>query len=537
MPRCGASIAAIAANRKARGFAKNPAAQASLAHSHAGADDDPDIDEEIARKRTRLDKIRRELDANGDGNITREELRAWKADLGAVKWLPYRKEVKKFYHRPSTQIVISILIVSNFIVACVQREIDPYTKEHQRHRALWETVDDIFTSCFIVELAINMYGSWMIPFFSSGWNYLDLVVVILGIFSLTRTQSVSQFTFVRVIRTFRVVRLFKRLQSLNSIINALIKSIPGVASAFLIMLIVMSIYAIISVDLFRDFGHSGEYTTSQLYGAADAQYGLSCGVHAIDCTSGAKLDAFRNSTAVSSVSARGVYYGQEYYGSFSRALYTQLQILTGESWSEAVVRPLLFGAETPGDGVTVAVLFVTYIIITQVILQNVVVAVLIEKFTDGKQSEDEEVLTRDLQMLERLAIGEDPSVRVGVGAKELDTRVDTNINGIFENIGSASSTRQAATTSLPTWAAAAGKDATAAAMVAHEKAAASAAQVSAGEQGTPSGNQPPVPHDASQAFEMILRELAALRAEQQIMAMQLRNIQAAVVQDTALLTV
>ena len=32
---------------------------------------------------------------------------------------------------------------------------------------------------------------------------------------------------------------------------------------------------------------------------------------------------------------RGYHYGQEYYGTFGRSLYTLFQVLTGESWSEA----------------------------------------------------------------------------------------------------------------------------------------------------------------------------------------------------------
>ena len=33
---------------------------------------------------------------------------------------------------------------------------------------------------------------------------------------------------------------------------------------------------------------------------------------------------------------------QEYYGTFARSLYSLFQVLTGESWSEAVARPVVF---------------------------------------------------------------------------------------------------------------------------------------------------------------------------------------------------
>jgi hypothetical protein len=41
------------------------------------------------------------------------------------------------------------------------------------------------------------------------------------------------------------------------------------------------------------------------------------------------------------VTSRGQCWGYDYYGSFTRALYTTFQVLTGESWSEAGARPAI----------------------------------------------------------------------------------------------------------------------------------------------------------------------------------------------------
>lgn len=246
------------------------------------------------------------------------------------------------YSHAATQFVIAVIIALNFICEAAMRQIDPYEPEYQYHRNLWFALDQGFTIFFLIELLVNFYGAFFVPFFRSGWNWLDLVLGVLGVVSLVSHRA--NYQFVRLLRTFRVVRIFKGLQSLNSIITALVRSIPSVAAAFFIMLVVMTLYALIGVDAFRDFGHSGEYVTWQTYGIADAQYGEPCGVDALECTSGSKLGgAFRNATRVSAVTARGLYYGQEYFGNFGRALYTLLQVLTGESWSECVVRPLFLG--------------------------------------------------------------------------------------------------------------------------------------------------------------------------------------------------
>ena len=49
-----------------------------------------------------------------------------------------------------------------------------------------------------------------------------------------------------------------------------------------------------------------------------------------------------NGENISLVTNRGLSYGEEYYGTFFRSLYTLFQVLTGESWSEVVARTTIF---------------------------------------------------------------------------------------------------------------------------------------------------------------------------------------------------
>merc|ERR1712137_955023 len=81
------------------------------------------------------------------------------------------------------------------------------------------------------------------------------------------------------------------------------------------------------------------------------------------------------------------------YGDFMRALYTLFQVMTGESWSEAVVRPLLFGLYK-NNALFVGIFFVSFIILTEIVLINVVVAVLLENFVISDPDEAAEVDAR-----------------------------------------------------------------------------------------------------------------------------------------------
>ena len=56
-------------------------------------------------------------------------------------------------------------------------------------------------------------------------------------------------------------------------------------------------------------------------------------------------------------------YGFEYYGTFTRAWFTLFQALTGESWSEAIARPVLMGWDDYGNASAFisTVFFITFV--------------------------------------------------------------------------------------------------------------------------------------------------------------------------------
>ena len=246
--------------------------------------------------------------------------------------LPYRKNVHAFYNSTPVQITVACVILINFFAIIVEKEIDPYPAEYQRYNSTWVALDDVCNYIFIIELLINIYGSFWRPFVKLGWNYLDLTVVIVGLTSIARVD-LGPAGQIKILRAFRILRLFKRVKSLNKILTALIKSIPGVLNAFVVMLIFMMIFAIVAVDFFSEFGAGGDYTTVQTYGYAAAQWGQGASL--------SPADGFvENTTAISAMTPRGFHYGQEYYGTFSRSLYTLFQVRAcGRPGGRAAGRP------------------------------------------------------------------------------------------------------------------------------------------------------------------------------------------------------
>jgi len=275
--------------------------------------------------------------------------------------LPLQDLVQKYYQRPLIVGFVALLIVTNFFINILEKQIDPRSVKYTQE---WQVIDDAFNIAFAVELIVNIYscGGPFRPFWSSPWNCFDFSIVAIGLSMMAGLgQAVPELSRLKLLRAFRIFRLFKRIESLNKIVVSLLKALPGVVHAFLIMLIFFAIYAILAVELFVDFGDEGTYAT---------------------------YDEFGLVANVSSVTGRGFSIGEEYYGTFMRALYTLFQVMTGDSWSEAVARPLIFGLY-PSSAVVVGIYFTSFILLTQIILVNVVVAVLLDKFVaeDDKEGD------------------------------------------------------------------------------------------------------------------------------------------------------
>lgn len=281
----------------------------------------------------------------------------------------YQAQAYAFYHTKVVELGVAGLIVFNFIVGCFNRQIDPTS---EKYKDVWDIFEDFFNIAFLTELLLNMYGSWMKPFFRSSWNRFDLIVVSIGCLDLIRLNLPGPLKLVRLLRAFRVFRLFGRVESLKKTLEMIERAVPGVLSAFLIAVIMLCIYSVLATDFFKE-----------VYD---------------DCHEPSQVDPVARS-------ARGNCFGYEYYGNFLKSLYTLFQILTGESWSEAAVRPVLqYYQSSLAELAGVAVFFLSFIMINGIVIVNVVVAFLI----DGMHAEPEKPQEEDNQgENERVASAED----------------------------------------------------------------------------------------------------------------------------------
>merc|ERR1719310_1926730 len=96
-----------------------------------------------------------------------------------------------------------------------------------------------------------MYSNFFTPFWKDSWNIFDFFIVAISWLNQLGLLE-GGISVLRLFRAFRVFRLFKRVKSLRQIIAGILKSLPGVSNAFVILGLVMGIWSIIGVSFYGD---------------------------------------------------------------------------------------------------------------------------------------------------------------------------------------------------------------------------------------------------------------------------------------------
>jgi voltage-gated sodium channel len=188
-------------------------------------------------------------------------------------------------------------------------------------------LDQLALAIFTVEIVLKMivYGR---DYPRDPWRIFDFIIV--GISLVPVTQS---FSALRALRVLRALRLMSMIPQMRKVVQALLAAIPGMGSVVALLSLVFYVFAVMATKLF------GDHFT-------------------------------------------------EWFGSIPASLYSLFQIMTLESWSMGIVRPVM-------EVYPLAWLFfVPFILITTFAVLNLFIAIIVE----GMQSvhePDQETLEAD----------------------------------------------------------------------------------------------------------------------------------------------
>lgn len=126
-------------------------------------------------------------------------------------------------------------------------------------------MERIILAVFVVEIAIKLFAHGP-RFFRSGWNVFDFIIV-----AISLLPTSGPLAILRVLRILRILRMLSMLPKLRVVIEALLQSLPGIGWVALLMAMIFYVFAVMGTQLFGEafpqwFGHLGAsfYTLFQI---------------------------------------------------------------------------------------------------------------------------------------------------------------------------------------------------------------------------------------------------------------------------------
>ncbi|HUX29890.1 MAG TPA: ion transporter [Thiobacillus sp.] len=196
-------------------------------------------------------------------------------------------------------------------------------------------VDRAILAVFVVEIALRLYVHRR-AFWRDPWSVFDFVVVAIALFPAT-----GQLAVLRALRVLRVLRLLTMVPSMRRVVGALLGAVPGLLSIGLMLLVVYYVFAVIATNLF----------------AADYP---------------------------------------EWFGHLGRSFYTLFQIMTLESWSMGIARPVMENFPYAWA------FFVPFILVATFTMLNLFIAIIVNAMQTFSEKEQQETVAAVEQAREHI---------------------------------------------------------------------------------------------------------------------------------------
>lgn len=180
--------------------------------------------------------------------------------------------------------------------------------------------DQIILGVFVVEIVLRIAAHGT-RFFREPWSVFDFVVVAIAL-----VPAGGPLAVLRALRVLRVLRLVSMVPSMRRVVSGLLAALPGLGSVFAIILLIFYVGAVIA---------------TRLFGAAFP----------------------------------------DWFGTLGASAYTLFQVMTLESWSMGIVRPVM------GVHPYAWVFFVTFILVSTFTMLNLFIAVIVNAIQGEHEAE------------------------------------------------------------------------------------------------------------------------------------------------------
>ncbi|XP_022372250.1 voltage-dependent T-type calcium channel subunit alpha-1H [Enhydra lutris kenyoni] len=267
---------------------------------------------------------------------------------------------RRSIHALCTSHYLDLFITFIIGVNVITMSMEHYNQPKSLDEAL-KYCNYVFTVVFVFEAALKLVAFGFRRFFKDRWNQLDLAIVLLSIMGIALEEiemsaalpiNPTIIRIMRVLRIARVLKLLKMATGMRALLDTVVQALPQVGNLGLLFMLLFFIYAALGVELFGRLECSEDNPCE----------GLS-----------------RHAT----------------FSNFGMAFLTLFRVSTGDNWNGIMKDTLRECAREDKHCLSYLpaispIYFVTFVLVAQFVLVNVVVAVLMKHLEESNKEARED---------------------------------------------------------------------------------------------------------------------------------------------------
>jgi len=236
-----------------------------------------------------------------------------------------RRQIADFVEHPRFVLAITVLIIINAVTLGLETDAGLMA----RVGGLIGALDTLILLVFTVEVGLKLYA-YRLQFFRSPWNVFDFLIV-----AVAWLPSSGGLSILRALRILRAARLMSVVPQMRRVIGAIGHSLPGMVSVIGVLALVFYISSVLTTKLFG--GHP------------DPEM-------------------------------------REWFGTIWASAYTLFQVMTLESWSMGIVRPVMEVYPYAW------LLFVPYIMVVTFAVLNLFIGIVVDAMQQQNDAQTDAVI-------------------------------------------------------------------------------------------------------------------------------------------------
>ncbi|XP_011086365.1 two pore calcium channel protein 1A [Sesamum indicum] len=174
------------------------------------------------------------------------------------------EKLKEFVRSPKFGYVVAFILIMNFVAVVIETTLDI---ENNSAQEAWQKVEFVFGWLYVLEMALKVYAYGFVNYWRDGQNRFDFIitwVIVIGETTtflsprgLTFLSNGEWIRYLLIARMLRLIRLLMHVQQYRAFVATFLTLIPSLMPYLGTIFCVMCIYCSLGVQIFGGIVNAG----------------------------------------------------------------------------------------------------------------------------------------------------------------------------------------------------------------------------------------------------------------------------------------